>query len=310
MISTHRDAFSLIIVPLETAFSIAGTLRPRYIVPMLPFTPFNTPEHDPFLLEGGKPAALLVHGFPGSPSEMRATGQLLNELGFTAHGPLLPGFGKEIETLPTLKMENWLDAVSRAWASLRRDHSPCILVGNSMGGALALAAAAKNPPDALILFAPFWKLPGLLWAGLPFIRRILPEVRPFRIMKPNFDDPEFRKGAANFSPELNLDDPAVRAAMIDFPIPIGVFDEIRRAGVEGHQAVPHVPCPVLIIQGTNDPLVRPHITKSWLGQLPGPVTLVEVPAGHDSYDAHRPAWPQVSTAIKAFVSKNIGINHA
>jgi carboxylesterase len=269
----------------------------------LPFTPFTGPEHQPFHLPGERGAALLTHGFPGSPLEMRATGELLSELGFSARGILLPGFGREIETLPTLKMEDWLRAVTDARALLQTERAPRILVGNSMGAALTLKVASASPPDALILFAPFWKLPGILWASLPLIKRILPEVRPFRIMKPNFDSPQFRQSVRNFSADIDVDDPAVRAAMIDFAIPIGMFDEIRRTGLEGHAVLEQITCPTLIIQGRSDPLVRPEVTRGWLAKIPAPVTYVEVDAEHDSYDAQRASWIDVRAEITEFVKR-------
>ncbi len=51
---------------------------------MLPFNPFNGPEHADFTIPGGDPAALLVHGFPGTPAEMRPLAEALNERGWTA----------------------------------------------------------------------------------------------------------------------------------------------------------------------------------------------------------------------------------
>ena len=44
--------------------------------PMLPFTPFTAPEHQDFTLPGGRPAVLLVHGYPGTPHEMHAAHEL------------------------------------------------------------------------------------------------------------------------------------------------------------------------------------------------------------------------------------------
>lgn len=129
----------------------------------LPFRPFTAPEHTPLRLPGKhNGAALLVHGFPGTPLEMRASALALHEQGWTVSAPLLPGFGKEIETLPEKKWSDWLQALQAEWHILRQSHSPLVLVGNSMGGALSQSLAAQYPPDLLILFAPFWKIPGPL----------------------------------------------------------------------------------------------------------------------------------------------------
>ncbi len=266
--------------------------------------PFDKPEHYPFSLNGPRPAALLVHGYPGTPHEMRPLAQALHAAGWTAAVPLLPGFGPEMTTLAAKTAADWRQAVSRALGDLRREgHTPLILVGNSMGAALSLSVAADTPPDGLILLAPFWKLPGVLWQSLPLLKRLFPQVRPFRLFKPDFNNPNFRKGAANFAPGANLDDPAVRQAIRDFTLPVGMFDEIRRAGLDAAQVAPHVRAPALIIQGRQDPLVRPHFTRRLAARLGGPVTYVEVDALHDLHDAEKPAFAQVRKAVLDFADK-------
>lgn len=57
--------------------------------------PYNTPEHRPFTLGEGAGAALLIHGFPGTPAEVRPLAQALSERGWKVRAPLLPGFGTE-----------------------------------------------------------------------------------------------------------------------------------------------------------------------------------------------------------------------
>ena len=63
-------------------------------MPALPW--FTDPRHAPFTLEGGQPAAVLVHGFPGTALEMRQVGESLNRAGWTVRGLCLPGFGPEL----------------------------------------------------------------------------------------------------------------------------------------------------------------------------------------------------------------------
>jgi carboxylesterase len=267
---------------------------------VLPFKPFLAPEHEPFHFEGGQPAALLVHGFPGTPLEMRATGKTLHELGFTAKGILLPGFGSEIESLPKKTAQDWLDAVLSALEELRRDHSPLLLVGNSMGSALSLAAAAQAKIDSLIIYAPFGKIPGPLWASLPVVRHILPQVKPMRIMKPDFNSSQFRQGLSDFLPGIDIDDPAIREQIIDFNVPIGLFDEIRKAGQLGYRAIPRQTAPILILQGRTDNLVNPKLTRANLRHYPVQVTYAEFEGGHDLYDPSRPAWGKVKEQVILF----------
>jgi carboxylesterase len=267
---------------------------------LLPFKPFQGPEHQPFYLQGGPAAALLVHGFPGTPLEMRATAETLHELGFTVKGILLPGFGTEIETLPAKTAQDWLEAVTVELAELRRAHDPLLLVGNSMGSALSLAAATRVKIDRLIVFAPFWKLTNPLWAALPVLRHVLPRVKPMRIMKPDFNNPQFRDGLAEFLPGIDTDDPAIREQILDFALPIGLFDEIRKAGQLGYDAIPKQSAPTLILQGRDDNLVNPQLTRANLKRYPVPLTYAEFPGGHDLYDPSKPAWQAVSEQIITF----------
>ena len=264
---------------------------------MFPYNPFTSPEHADFLLPGGKPAALLVHGFPGTPLEMRPLANALHAAGWTCRGLLLPGFGPDIESLPTRRAGEWRDAILDALTALGAEHAPLLLVGNSLGGALCLWAASRHPVDGLALLAPFWKLRGPLWASLPLLKRLFPRVRPFRRMKLDFTDPQMRKGMAQFMPGMDLDDQRVRQAVRDFILPVGMFDEIRRAGAAGYRGAARVRCPVLVLQGERDETVRPERTDRLVRRLAGTVTYRRVPAGHDLPFAEKPAYAEICAAL-------------
>jgi esterase/lipase len=121
---------------------------------LINFQPFQGEEHRPFYWTGGQPAALLIHGFPGTPAELRPLGQALHQAGWTVHGPLLPGFGPDLESLPRREASEWIEAIEQAVANLQSRHNPMILIGYSMGAALAVQAAASTatvakPPNEL-----------------------------------------------------------------------------------------------------------------------------------------------------------------
>ena len=64
---------------------------------------FTEDEHQPFRKSARgamRGAALLVHGFPGTPADMRPLAASLAAAGWDVDAPLLPGFGPEIITLP------------------------------------------------------------------------------------------------------------------------------------------------------------------------------------------------------------------
>ncbi len=270
----------------------------------LPFSRlFQGSEHQPFRLEGGQAAALLVHGFPGSPAEMRPLGEALHAAGWTVEGLLLPGFGPQMDTLLERRYPEWLEAVRTSLQALRATHRPLLLAGFSMGAALSLAAAAECQPDGLLLMAPFWKLSGPLWGVLPLLRRVFPSIRPFRLLKMDFNDPRVRKGMADFMPGVDLDDPEVQRAVRDFTFPVGSLVEVRNAGRGAWTAAERVGCPALVLQGRRDMLVRPAFTQRLLERMPVRPEYRELEAAHDLPDARAPAWPEVRAAALEFADR-------
>lgn len=262
---------------------------------------FQTDEHQPFLWSGQRRAALLVHGFPGTPAEMRTVGDVIHAGGWTVQGLLLPGFGAEFPTLPMRRHIDWIEEIDRALAILRREHDTVLLVGNSMGAALSLRVAAHHAVDGLILFAPFWRVDSWLDKVYPLAERVLPQVKPFR--RANFADPRLREGVLHFMPEADLDDPAVQAAIRELRLPVQVLGQVRRSGQLGYRFAAQVQAPVLIIQGTQDPLVKPHVTRRLAARLPNLPEYLEVPGEHELVRGKSAAWPVVVAAIRAFMER-------
>ena len=276
---------------------------------------FSGPEHAPFRLGGSRslsggeshnpngvaPAALLVHGFGGTPAEMRGLAEALHRAGWTVEALLLPGFGADIATLTTRQYAEWLDAVAAAAQRLREaGQRPLLLVGYSVGATLALALAPTIRPDGLAVLAPFgWEEKP--WTPIVefFVRPFLPiGFRPLR--KADFGDPKLRQGMAKFMPGLNLDDPATQAALRDFRLPLSLIDQVRGLSRRMWAALPQVRAPMLVVQGTRDSVVRPPQTQKLLRRLQDDVRYVEVEAEHDLTLPENPAWPQVAAAVVAF----------
>jgi carboxylesterase len=267
-----------------------------------PFAAFNGPEHQPFRLEGGQPAALLLHGFLGTPAEMRSLGEALHDEGWTVHAPLLPGFGADIGTLLERRHEEWVLAAECAAQDLvGKGHAPLVVVGYSMGAALALMIAARAQPKALALLAPFsWPEPRWLPPVEFLVRPFLPTgFTPMR--KASFDSPEMRGGMAKFMPGVDLDDPAVQAAIRDFRVPLGLIDQIRAVSGKAQAAAASVKAPVLVIQGKRDTVARAAQTEALIRLLPKKPLFVLVDSEHNLTEPSNPAWPEVRDAALDFV---------
>ena len=234
---------------------------------------------------------------------MRPLAEALNARGWTVRGLLLPGFGSDLDTLPFRRAEDWTRSVRNALVELRPQHGPVMLVGISMGAALSLRAVSQIPIDGLAMLAPFWRLPTVAWPMLPLLRRIFPILRPFRWMKLNFRDLQVRKVFQRFFPRIDPDDPQTPNEMRKFKLPIGMFDEIRRAGTAAYQAAAKVHIPLLTVQGTQDGVAQPRMTRQLLRNYAGPVRYAEVLAGHDLLDAMQPVWEQVRSLVLDFASR-------
>src|SRR5262245_35743700 len=117
----------------------------------------NQADPNPFFFPRGDRAVLCVHGFTGSPYEMRFLGERLHQAGFTVLGIRLPGH-RSPEELASLRYEHWTGAVEAACARLEQalgPGAPVGLAGLSMGGTLVINAAAKLGPrvKAVALFS-------------------------------------------------------------------------------------------------------------------------------------------------------------
>jgi carboxylesterase len=264
---------------------------------------FDQPQHHPFTLRGTHDAAaLLVHGFPGTPADMRAVAEALHRAGWTAQGLLLPGFGPDIETLPTRSAEDWRDAITTALKALRAQHKTVLLIGHSMGGALSIDAATRVAPDGVALLSPFWKLDGALWALLPLLKVAIPQFQPFRLMKLDFNSAETRANLARYMRDADFDDPAVQTAIKGFSLPTNMIDQVRRTGVNAAQAAPKLRVPALIVQGTEDALVKPDKTRLLAQKIAPHAQYHEVCDEHQLIDPRTPSYPAVERLLLDFAA--------
>ena len=79
-------------------------------------------EADAFFLQGNNDAGvLLVHGYTGSPAEMRLLGNYLNEKGdYTVLGVRLAGHGTTVEELEQTVWQDWYKAVDEGVKELHK----------------------------------------------------------------------------------------------------------------------------------------------------------------------------------------------
>ncbi len=264
---------------------------------------FSGAEHHAFSLPGTKPVVMALHGFMGTPAELRPLAKHLAGLGAAVSVPLLPGFGSELARLPSVRAHEWFAFALERWREVRTSSSgPVVLLGFSMGAAIALHVAALSPPDQLVLVAPFTRLLPGDWRVplLPVIRRFRKEFRPFA--NADFRDSQTRQILQAIDPGLDLDDPAVQMALRNVRLPLAVLDELRKTGKYANAAARRVQCPVLVIQGCDDQTVPRWTTRQLVATLAGRVALVEVPGGHQLVRTDHPSAELTFRLIGQFIA--------
>ncbi len=278
----------------------AVRLPPPLVLPVL--TGLHTSEHQPFEWPGHNGhSAVLVHGFPGTPAEVRAVAQALHSTGWTVHGLLLPGFGSDLPTLADRTYAEWEQAIVQAVRAARHNHQRVVVVGYSFGAAVALGALARQPADAAVFIAPFyWPEPAWLKALLVLFTPLFPYAfRPYA--RADFDQPALRHGLSKLLPTANWDDPAVQAQVRGLAVPLTIFEQLRELRHAPRHAR-RLTCPALFVQGVQDKVSRPAWTRALATRWGGPVQLVELPAAHNVIEPGQPGHAELIHVITRFVS--------
>lgn len=112
------------------------------------------PGAEPFFYPGvnGK-GVLLIHGYTGTPAEVRELGEHLNAEGYTTMGVLLPGHGTIPQDLAELKWQDWYEGAKNAYYELDRCCETVSVIGMSMGSLMALLLASDLPVAKLVIMS-------------------------------------------------------------------------------------------------------------------------------------------------------------
>jgi carboxylesterase len=192
---------------------------------------------DPFTLEGTNPIGiLLIHGFTGSPSELRRMGHYLNGQGYAVHAPLLAGHGKSAEVMNESNHLDWYESALNGYKHLRGTNvKHVVAAGLSMGGMLCLKLAAEEDVDAVIpMCAPIY---------IKDRRAILSHVVKYLVP---------------YIPRGKIKREHIEKEIVPLDrTPVGCVASLRKLlyGVKGQ--LPSVRCPALIVQARKDETVHP-----------------------------------------------------
>ena len=184
-------------------------------------------------------AVLLLHGFNDTAQSMAYLADRLRTRGYTVRVPLLPGHGRDLATMASeSRAARWREAVLTEYDALHRDFDSVMVVGQSMGGALALLLATERPEmPALVLLAPYVGMPRTLqWKvlGAWIARAALPYLR-------------------SVGRETSIHDPVARAASLGPGVVTArTLTELRRVAEDAEAALSRVWVPTLYLQSRQD----------------------------------------------------------
>ncbi len=108
------------------------------------------PTAEPFLLPGGKTGVLLVHGFTGSPKEMRLMGEALHKQGLAVLAVRLAGHATQPEDMARMRWWDWLASLEDGINLLADSCDRIFYAGLSLGSVLSLIIASRIPPAGVI----------------------------------------------------------------------------------------------------------------------------------------------------------------
>jgi carboxylesterase len=196
----------------------------------------------PFRLGAGPVGVLLIHGFTGSPAEMRGLGETLAARGLMALGPRLPGHGTRPEDLVDVSWRAWVAEVERAYRELQLTCDEVFVAGLSLGSTLALWLGAHQPGIAgLIAMAPAVYLSQPLLPLTPVLKWFIP----------------FHERG----PEAHCDlvDPGATDRLWCYDqIPVAAAAEVFWLLRRLPRLLPRIAQPTLVIQGRHDEAVPEH----------------------------------------------------
>jgi len=201
------------------------------------------PSAEPFFFNGNDTGCLLIHGFTGTPKEMRLMGEYLADKNYTVMGIRLTGHATQISDMIRTRWWDWMADVEDAIDLLAGITKKIYAIGLSMGGVLALTAAARYRIDGVIAMSTPWSLPDD--RRLNFIRLI------------SYFSPEISKGTPDWvDPQLSKNHVSYRN------YPTRSIAELKQLLDIMHISLPKVMVPTLLMQSVLDTTINKDSAKA------------------------------------------------
>jgi len=205
---------------------------------------------EPFYFSGNRVGCLLIHGFSGSPSEMRFMGERLAKAGWTVFGILLSGHGTTPEQMAKTSWEDWTRDAEAGVRKLRKSCDTVIGIGLSMGGLLALHLATLGLIDGIVTM----NAPMVLADRRTRYARL---IRPFKTFvgkpKAHLLEPTPTRKSTTSATEMA---PILERFVYEH-IPVDGLISLNRGIRQVRSKLSAITCPALLMQSGKDFTVNP-----------------------------------------------------
>ena len=232
----------------------------------------------------------LLHGFTGSPTEMRLVADMLHSRVLTVSVPLLPGHGTTVSDCNACRWADWTRAAADALEELRAVCDIVFVGGLSMGTLLAILLAADNPDLAgVMLYSPAVKLAEWRLAFAPLAKHVVSTLP---------------KGV---NADQDLTDLSATQHLWSYDEnPVAAASELLKLQRHARQKLPQVTSPILIIHSTLDQSIHrdsARLVYERVGTPPADKYLVTLHnSGHNLVVDSE--WETVAELSYRFVLKN------
>jgi carboxylesterase len=189
------------------------------------------------------PACLLIHGFTGTPKEMRWMGEYLNQRRYTCLGIRLAGHATVPEDMIRSNWTDWVASVEDGYSLLRSFTDNIFLMGLSMGAVLSLLMSTRLEIKGVVAMSTPYRLPDD-----PRLRHIEWISKIVAYMPKSDEEP----GASWFDKDAWKDH-------VSYPQnPVRSIGELNKLLGEMRAALPKVKVPVLLMHSKDDTYVLPE----------------------------------------------------
>ncbi len=198
----------------------------------------------PFFLKADSDVlAILIHGFTGTPYDLRELSEFLHSKNISVKAPLLPGHGSHWRDLEKVSIKDWQETIDNEIRNSFEEFKKIYLIGYSFGANLALNMAIKNPE----------KINGVVSLGISvYLRNDLST----RFLLPIFHA-LFKKYRKTYIKNNLLKEYEDSGAYAHIPTK-SVYDFYQFIDKYTKKELPEVKVPTLIIHSVDDKVTHPR----------------------------------------------------